>query len=170
VIELSRIQHLYAYHRWRVQRMCQVLMEVDDAALHRPLQGSFETLAKLLGHMIGAERLWMERIMNAQRQHPATDAQLPSFEDASVQDLATAWRDCADEWFDLLLPLSEECLLRNVTYKTTKGELYSSRLSDILLHVQNHATYHTGQLVAVYRALGLTPPSTDYIAYVRLPA
>jgi uncharacterized damage-inducible protein DinB len=170
VIELSRIQHLYAYHRWRVQRMCQVLMEVDDAALHKPMQGSFETLAKLLGHMIGAERLWMERIKRGLAQQAPIDAQLPSFEGASVQDLATAWRDCAEEWLDLLLPLSEEWLVKTITYKNTRGEQYSSRLSDVLLHVQNHATYHTGQLVAVYRALGLTPPSTDYIAYVRLPA
>jgi uncharacterized damage-inducible protein DinB len=150
--------------------MCQVLDQVSEEALHTAVAGSFDTLPKLVGHLIGAERLWMERIKRGLAQQAPIDAQLSSFEGASVQDLATAWRDCAEEWLDLLLPLSEEWLVKAITYKNTKGEQYSSRLSDVLLHVQNHATYHTGQLVAVYRALGLTPPSTDYIAYVRLPA
>jgi uncharacterized damage-inducible protein DinB len=149
--------------------MCQVLYDVSEETLHTSVQGSFDTLPKLVGHLIGAERLWIDRIKRGLAQQEPIEAQLPSFEGASAQELAHAWRECAEDWFDLLLTLSEEDLMKNYTYKNTKGEQYTSRLSDILLHVQNHATHHTGQLAMVYRALALSPPNTDYIAYVRLP-
>jgi len=34
-------------------------------------------------------------------------------------------------------------------------------------HVANHATYHRGQIVTMLRQLGRTPPSTDYIRWLR---
>jgi uncharacterized damage-inducible protein DinB len=33
--------------------------------------------------------------------------------------------------------------------------------------VINHATYHRGQLATLLRQLGRTPPSTDYVRYLR---
>jgi uncharacterized damage-inducible protein DinB len=170
VISLQRIQHLYAYHRWRVQRMSQVLHDASEETLHTSVQGSFDTLPKLVGHLVAAEQLWMERIRRARDGQEPQRGKLTSFEGATAQDLGAAWCACAEDWLDLLLTLNEEDLSKDYAYFNIAGERYQSRLSDILLHVQNHATYHTGQLAMAYRAMGLTPPSTDYIAYVRLPA
>jgi uncharacterized damage-inducible protein DinB len=40
-------------------------------------------------------------------------------------------------------------------------------LSDIVLHVVNHATHHRGQVSAFIRALGHRPPATDLTAMLR---
>lgn len=150
--------------------MSQVLLDVSEETLHTSVQGSFDTLPNLVGHLIGAERLWIDRIKRGLAQQEPIEAQLPSFEGASGQELAQAWRECAENWLDLLLTFSQDDLSKDYAYLNIAGERYRSRLTDILLHVQNHATYHTGQLAMAYRALGLSPPNTDYIAYVRLPA
>ncbi len=39
-------------------------------------------------------------------------------------------------------------------------------LSDALVHLVNHGTYHRGQVVTHLRQLGKTAPSTDYLRYL----
>ena len=47
------------------------------------------------------------------------------------------------------------------------GKQYESPVWQIVLHVVNHATLHRGQVVAMLRQLGMTPPGTDLIYYYR---
>ena len=41
------------------------------------------------------------------------------------------------------------------------------RLVDQMQHVVNHATLHRGQIVGMIRQLGIEPPSTDLLFYLR---
>ena len=41
------------------------------------------------------------------------------------------------------------------------------RLVDQMRHVANHATMHRGQVVGMIRQLGIDPPSTDLLFYLR---
>src|SRR5690606_35566670 len=62
----------------------------------------------------------------------------------------------------------EQVDLRQVTmYSTASGARVSSKVSDMLFHAINHATYHRGQMAMDMRRSGLEPLSTDYIFYKR---
>jgi len=36
-----------------------------------------------------------------------------------------------------------------------------------MVHLVNHSSYHRGQLAGMMRQLGVKPPGTDYIVFVR---
>jgi uncharacterized damage-inducible protein DinB len=44
---------------------------------------------------------------------------------------------------------------------------FRSQISDILLHVALHSSYHRGQIAAAVRAAGVTPVNTDFITFAR---
>ena len=51
------------------------------------------------------------------------------------------------------------------TYSNLKGEEKSLVRGQAILHVVNHATLHRGQVIALLRQLGKTPPATDLLFF-----
>ena len=70
-------------------------------------------------------------------------------------------------WRDYLDGLLAADLSRAVSYKNSKGEVYTSAVEDILTHVLLHSAYHRGQIASHMRANGQTPAYTDFIHGVR---
>jgi uncharacterized damage-inducible protein DinB len=58
-------------------------------------------------------------------------------------------------------------LSRDLAFKLLSGDPSSMRLVDQMQHVANHATMHRGQIVGMIRQLGIDPPSTDLLFYLR---
>ena len=58
-------------------------------------------------------------------------------------------------------------LTSELPFKLLSGDQSSMRLVDQMQHVANHATMHRGQVVGMIRQLGLDPPSTDLLFYLR---
>jgi uncharacterized damage-inducible protein DinB len=63
--------------------------------------------------------------------------------------------------------LSDADLDRVVSFRNLAGEPYADPLDGLIRHVVNHSTYHRGQVSTLLRQLGLTPPNTDLITYLR---
>ena len=159
---LKELRKLYAYNRWANLRMLDALEELTDAELGRDLKSSFPNLAATLVHLLDAEWVWLERWNG----RSPTD-----FPDGSAMTSVHAVRDRWDLlWRDqqaFLEGLDERTVARPVSYRTFAGDPQSQPLPDLMRHVVNHATYHRGQLVTMLRQLGKTPPSTDYVRYLR---
>jgi uncharacterized damage-inducible protein DinB len=54
-----------------------------------------------------------------------------------------------------------------VSYVNSKGEPWTNRAEDILLHVVFHSAYHRGQIASDMRPAGLQPAYTDFIHAIR---
>jgi uncharacterized damage-inducible protein DinB len=110
-----------------------------------------------MGHIIGAEFLWLDRIAG----RPAS---LPVWPELSL-------RECRDRLDQLSgsLPaaLRANDLGRVVQYTNSKGEPWSSTVEEILTHVTVHSAYHRGQIASDMRSAGQEPAYTDYIHAVR---
>jgi uncharacterized damage-inducible protein DinB len=63
--------------------------------------------------------------------------------------------------------LDEEDLERTVHYRNSAGAEFDTKISDILLHVALHGSYHRGKVAAALRHAGAQPAATDYIGFVR---
>jgi uncharacterized damage-inducible protein DinB len=63
--------------------------------------------------------------------------------------------------------LDHDRLNADLHFKLLSGDASSMRLVDQMQHVVNHATMHRGQVVGMIRQLGLDPPSTDLLFYLR---
>ena len=141
----------FAYNEWADREVLAAIRKHAGASA-RPLQ--------LMAHILSAERLWLERLM----QQPQSLSVWPEFNleqgEAQAADLGRMWRDYLDD----MLPAD---LSRRISYKNSRGEAWSSAVLDVLTHVLMHSAYHRGQIASHMRASGQTPPYTDFIHAVR---
>ena len=64
--------------------------------------------------------------------------------------------------------LTEAELDRAITYASSAGQVFSTEIREILVHVALHGQYHRGQINARLRAGGTDPVNVDFIMYSRL--
>ncbi|HVO38894.1 MAG TPA: DinB family protein [Spirochaetia bacterium] len=116
---------------------------------------------KLFAHVVGAERVWLSRI--SQEPPPAP----PVWPDLTLEECTRLAAENAASLRRLLDSSDDAQLERGVTYTNSRGERFTSKIDDILLHVCMHGSYHRGQIAAQRRAEAREPVNTDYITWVR---
>lgn len=137
----------------------------DEWANHEVLTamqsgGADERSLALLAHTLAAQRLWLERIQQKPQSSPVWPKATPETCAAQVEDMGRRWREYLES-------ISEADLVRSISYKNSKGDLWTSTVADILTHVILHSAYHRGQIASHMRATGKTPAYTDFIQAVR---
>ncbi|MGA8491042.1 MAG: DinB family protein [Terriglobales bacterium] len=148
---LEHIGRLFSYDDWANREVLSSLQ-----ALHAPPERSI----KVLAHILSAERLWLERL-RAEKQT------LPVWPPFTLGECKNEMDRLPGFWKSYLTSLGEVGLRDSCTYENTKGDTFTSKKQDILLHVVMHSAYHRGQIAADMRAAGFTPPYTDFIHAVR---
>lgn len=129
----------------------------------RRIESSFPSLRDTLSHIVMAEWVWLRRWKGeSPTAVPAWTEAEPSL-DTIVENL----RAVEAERRELLDSLQEDDLRRDIAYRSIKGDPFTTRLDHQLAHVANHSTYHRGQMTTMMRQIGVTPPSTDMIFYIR---
>ncbi len=159
---MDELERLFAYNRWSTLRLLDAAEVLAPHELTRDLKSSFPSVLATFVHMLGAERIWLERWKGTS---PA------GFPDASGLDSVRALRDRWDvlwqEQQRLLEGLGESGRTRPLSFKTFKGDPDRQPLGELMRHAVNHGTYHRGQVVTMLRQLGRTPPATDYVRWLR---
>jgi uncharacterized damage-inducible protein DinB len=113
-----------------------------------------------MAHIVAAERLWLERL----EQRAQT---LPVWPDFTVEQCDSQAAEQSLHWKNFLEAISDAKLSSEITYTNSKGENWTSRVDDVLLHVIMHSAYHRGQVASDMRAAGFTPAFTDFIHAIR---
>lgn len=159
---MNELRRLFDYNRWANLRLLDALEALSPEELTRDLASSFPTALATLVHGLAAEWVWLERWKGTSPT---------AFPDASTLDSVGAVRARWDGvWGDqqaFLAGLADGDETRPLSYKLFSGDSDTRPLGELMRHVVNHATYHRGQLVTMLRQLGRTPPSTDYIRWLR---
>lgn len=148
---LEHISSLLSYDDWANHEVLNSLRALDVPPARS---------INLLAHIVSAERLWLERLL-MQKQT------LPVWLQFTLEECRFEVDRLPSLWKSYLTSLGEAGLSESVAYRNTKGESFSSRKQDILLHVVMHSAYHRGQIAADMRAAGFTPAYTDFIHAVR---
>ena len=148
---VSHLQRLFAYDEWANG---EVLSSVRSAS--PPPSRSL----RLLGHILSAERLWLERL-------PGQKQSLPVWPELTVEQCEAQAAELPPLWKKYLGATTEDTLSGTLLYQNSKGETWESRREDVLLHVVMHSAYHRGQIASDLRAAGATPAYTDFIHAVR---
>jgi uncharacterized damage-inducible protein DinB len=143
-------------------RLFEHLAWADAQALAavRKASGASELAHSELAHVVGVEHVWLARLEG----RPAKVAVWPTL---SVEECAALARETQAGFGAFLDRQDEESLERTVHYRNSAGREFDSKVSDILLHVALHGTYHRGKIAAALRASSSEPAATDYIAFVR---
>ena len=143
-------------------RMLERLLEYDVWAnretLRSLLQGPPPAKSlRWMGHIIGAEFLWLDRI-------EGRPAQLSVWPELALDDCENRLRQLSH-----LLPAAARAddMGRSVRYTNSKGESWTSSVEEILTHLTIHSAYHRGQIASDLRSAGVEPAYTDYIHAIR---
>ena len=166
-MNLADIRHLFDYTEWANDLAMGASAQLSDENLRRDFGISHKSIFGTLVHMAGAEWIWWER-WNGRSPVKAEAWSLWSPE--SCADLATLkqrWNELVGGRAQFMSQLDEERLGAELAFKLLSGDPNSMRLIDQMQHVVNHATMHRGQVVGMIRQLGLEPPSTDLLFYLR---
>lgn len=161
------IKHLFDYTEWANGLALAAAAELSDENLRRDFAISHRSIFGTLLHMAGAEWIWLERW---HERSPAGKDAWSLWTTDSCADLATLnerWSDLIDRRTQFIAALDEPRLTAELGFRLLSGDASSMRLVDQMHHVANHATLHRGQVVGMIRQLGITPPATDLLFYLR---
>jgi uncharacterized damage-inducible protein DinB len=166
-MNLSDIRALFDYTEWANGLALTAAAELSEEGLRRDFGISHSSIFGTLRHMAGAEWIWLERWRG---RSPGGKEAWSLWTTESCADLATLnerWREVVARRAGLISELDESRLMAELPFKLLSGDPSSMRLVDQMQHVANHATLHRGQVVGMIRQLGLAPPSTDLLFYLR---
>jgi uncharacterized damage-inducible protein DinB len=155
-LDLATLRRLFAYDAWSNGETLSSLRAGAES----------EKGVRLFAHVISAECLWFDRIQGS----PPRFAVWPEWSLAECAEQTPRIREAWADYFERIEPAH---LLDRIAYVNSKGENYTNRLGDILMHVVLHSVYHRGQVATQVRGAGGEPAYTDYIESVRrgkLPA
>jgi len=166
-MNVSDIQRLFDYTNWANDLAISAAAKLSDEHLQHDFGISHRSILGTLVHTAGADWIWRERWNG---RSPGKDETLSLWSIESCSDVATLrqrWHDLNDARAQFISGLDDERLNLDLAFNLLNGQPNSMRLVDQMHHVANHATYHRGQVTGMIRQLGLEPPSTDLIFYLR---
>jgi uncharacterized damage-inducible protein DinB len=147
----------FRYSTWASRRLLDASVALGEEALHRDLSVANKSVHGTLCHILMADRVWLARATGLVLANPREQA----------EPVETEWPRILEQWEALADKWTDTDLASVITYKDLKGNSYETPLWQIVLHVVNHATLHRGQVMAMFRQLGVAPPSTDLIFFYR---
>jgi len=166
-MNLSDIRHLFDYTEWANELALKAAAELPDEDLRRDFKISHRSIFATLLHMAGAEWIWLERWHG---RSPVAKEAWSLWTTDSCADLLILnqrWREVIERRAKFISELEEPVLAAELSFKLLSGDPNSLRLVDQMQHVVNHATLHRGQVVGMIRQLGIAPPATDLLFYLR---
>jgi uncharacterized damage-inducible protein DinB len=150
-VDVAYLKTLFAYDDWANR---------ESLASLRPLTSPPSRALEVMGHIVGAQWLWLGRLNN-QQEAAAVWPQLTIEQCANqIEELAAAWAP----YLSALTPLA---LREPIAYTNSKGETWTSSVQDILTHIIIHSGYHRGQIATLLGRAGHTPAYTDFIHCIR---
>ncbi len=156
-MDKAELKRIVDANDWLWEKWWSALQELSLEQARQEVGGSFPSVLATTAHMVGAEAVWLERLLgNPAASFPASPT--------DIGGLYKSWQLMASRRQNWLATADPEA---RITYNYTGGTATNS-VSEIVLHFTTHAHFHRGQLASQFRLLGLKPPSAHLIGFFRL--
>lgn len=143
--------------------MIEALLKLDDEKLDQELVSSFPTIRKTVYHLWSAEFIWFQRLQLTENPVRIGDVFKGTFSEA-----CNDWQKVSAAIIQFIEKEHNDRLMGHVIEFYREKKVYKNKVSDILLHSFNHATYHRGQLVTMLRQLGVAKiPGMDLVTFAK---
>lgn len=157
------LQQYTAYNVWANQRITDLVRTLTEEQVQQDINSSFRSIYKTLLHSWNAEAAWWRRINNL----PQDNLPFNTFT-GTVTGLCDEFLKQSQAWKDWAATVTDEALQQQLTYQNFAGEQFTQPVYQVVLHVVNHATFHRGQLITMFRQVGVEKLfSTDFTMYCR---
>lgn len=165
MLTLDSARSFFKYSDWANGFILRAAGTLADDQLDRPFAMGRGSLRMELLHVWAGEHVWLQR-WQGRAETPWPNEEEHVAISGITERLATAWR----ERDAFLATLADRDLSRVITYRDSKGSLFSAMLADMMTQMIVHSTHHRAQIVNMLRNVGVTPaPDLDYMYWVRKP-
>ncbi|TDW46077.1 putative damage-inducible protein DinB [Flavobacterium sp. 270] len=158
-MSLQKLMTNYAnYNVWVNQQFVNWLSAKSDELLNQEVPSSYSSIAKTLLHIWETEEYWYSVIAE-------TTFERNENVNLSTKEIFEGLLQSSTKLAERIKSLSEEQLFKEIKIENPWFQC-ELPLSEYLLQVVNHGTYHRGQIVTIGRNIGITDASnTDYNFY-----
>lgn len=157
----EEVTKLFNYNRWANAKALESATTLTEEELGQELGGSFPSVLGTLGHLYSAEWVWLERLRGVSPPGLPATLEVPT-----LAVLKEKWSVVEAGQKAFVEGLTDDRMDEKVRYKNVKGEPRNYALSELLVHIVNHSTYHRGQVATMFRRLGKKPAATDYLVFL----
>ena len=157
------LKQMAVYNVWAHKKIMDAVLSIPVEKQKAEIPSSFSSLEKTILHLWDAESIWWQRM----KLHERLMIPSENFKGTTVEAVngllsqSTLW----EEWVN---NVSDNMLEHVFEFRNKKGDQIKMPIWQMLFHVFNHGTYHRGQLVNMFRQLGVEKiPGTDFSTFVR---
>ncbi|MBT2724503.1 DinB family protein [Bacillus sp. ISL-46] len=162
---VNHVENLYNYHVWANQRIIDHLKTLSPEKYQKEMKSVFSSVSKVLSHIYLVDYGWLN-ILEGQNMNEAMQSSLQlqeKIEKLPIEDLEMEFHTLSTRFKSFLE--SQEDIEKRIMLDNPWASLRETSLSEMILHVVNHGTYHRGNISAMLHQLGDSSVMTDYAFY-----
>jgi uncharacterized damage-inducible protein DinB len=152
---------MYDYHKWANNQVISRIKELPESVYHKEIQSVFPSVAKTLTHIYRVDSGWLG-IMSGKGFEEAMQSGEEK-EPIAIHEMQGMFSDLSERYQMFFSRQSD--MERIIEFHNPWAGPTAVSLSDIVIHVVNHGTYHRGNLSAMLRQLDHSTVMTDYAVF-----
>ena len=157
------LQQYSAYNIWANKKIIETAVMLPEELISKEVISSFPSVSKTLLHMVEVENIWWERLNLIENTTPS------GWFFGNFDQLTKKLLQLSLQWHDWIKGTTELHLTHVFAYQNSKKEQFKQPVYEMILHLFNHQTYHRGQIVTMFRQLGIDKiPGTDFGIFARV--
>ena len=156
------LQQYAAYNTWANTRIIETAAQLTDEQVNKEIVSSFPSVYKTIMHMMEVENVWWQRLKLVEQATP------PGWFTGNFTKLSKKLIELSQQWENWVQDANDANISHVFAWYNFKKEYFKEPVYKMLLHLFNHQTFHRGQLITMFRQLGLDKiPPTDFIVFSR---
>ncbi|MEY8757969.1 DinB family protein [Peribacillus frigoritolerans] len=159
------VLEMYNYHAWANGVIIDRLNELPDHVYHKEIQSGFSSVSKVLSHIYLTDYAWFDIISGiSMNEAMASSSELKEeVEKKSIEEMKKTFMDLYERNKAILSTVDMEKVM--VVDNPYAGSLETT-ISESVLHVVTHGSYHRGNIATMLRQMGHTSVMQDFGLYL----
>ncbi|PAK38196.1 DinB family protein [Peribacillus simplex] len=159
------VLEMYNYHAWANGVIIDRLNELPEHVYHKEIQSGFSSVSKVLSHIYLTDYAWFDIISGISMDEAmASSSELKEeVEKKSIEEMKKTFIDLYERNKALLSTVDMEKVM--VVDNPYAGSLETT-ISESVLHVVTHGSYHRGNIATMLRQMGHTSVMQDFGLYL----
>ena len=156
------LQQYAAYNTWANKKILETANQLSEEQINKEIMSSFPSVYKTVLHLMEVENVWWERLKLVEH------TTLSGWFTGNFDELSKKLLELSAQWQSWIQNANEVNISHVFAYQNSKKEQFKQPVYEMLMHLFNHQTFHRGQLVTMFRQLGLGKIApTDFIVFSR---
>ena len=157
---------MYNYHVWANGIIIDRLKELPKEVYYKEIQSGFSSVSKVLSHIYLTDYAWFD-IISGKSMNDAmavTNQLREQVETKSIEEMKKIFQDLSERNQALLN--SQVDIEKLIVVDNPYAGLLETSISESVLHVVTHGSYHRGNIAAMLRQMGHTSVMQDFGLYL----